>query len=163
MKYYLKSQSGSTLLITLVILLLTTIAALSIFSSSVISQKSTANYVDSSYAHQEADSQLFALLEAPRGRWAMLVPKRESDPAATIPSFATGASQQPASTITMAFMGSEVANFEKTSAGNEVGLRQISYDTRAETSFGRANATHKMISIAELPPQIGTQDSNPFR
>lgn len=162
MRYSVKQQSGSTLLITLVILLLTTMAALSIFTNSIIGQKSTANYVDANYAYQEADSQLFALLDAPRGRWARLVPKRDTDPAATIPSFNTGG-QQPTSTITMAYIASKVANFQETGDLNEVGLRQISYDTRAEATFGRARAIHKMISIAELPPLSGTQDTDPFR
>lgn len=162
MKYHFKKQSGSTLLITLVILLLTTIAALSVFSNSLTGQKSTANYVDANYAYQEADSQLFALLDAPRGRWARLVPTKASDPAATIPSFNTGGSDQPSSTVTMAFLASKVANFQETTEGNEVGLRQISYDTRAETTYGRAQANHKMVSIAELPPQTGTQNTNPF-
>lgn len=145
-------QAGSTLLISLMLLMIITLGGLSALSVSMINQKSTANYMDKTTAYQAAENQLFSLLAASGGEWFQYVPKTLTTTSVVDKYKNTGTSTSiPKTTLTMTLIEYAPVPVGELSPNSSVDEQYLRFDTYSAAKYGVSSAQHRMLISAQLP------------
>lgn len=167
-------QQGSSLLLSLMIVILIASASLSMFADTAINQKSTANYIAKNETYHMAENNLRLLLardvdslvdyQNPNNSIIPTIPKQQKVHQNWARLNSNANTPQPDSTLTITLNDivlKDDVKFSEAEPGNPpAGLLLYRLDTRAQ--LGNARSHHRMAAKVALPPQPDDPSSTPF-